>query len=401
MKILCRAVFWGTASFALAWPSSDASARTLLLPAAENAELLGPVLESAGRLRALLAERGIPLVDDAAAAREVERVLPFPRAGASPMAPLIADARRTFYYEQDAGKARALLDKVRRDTTDCAELRGATLLAAVIAFQQNDKDAAARLIEEALRADPALHLPASDYPPPVRALFAGVKARLDGGAAATVTVIARPAGIPVHVGVCRSGTGPFTLPKVYAGTYDVWAEGGRVRRVEVGGAPVTVEVDRDFEQALRTTPALALVGPSEVRTPAVAARAAKLVGAEEVLVLEIDRANLTARAVRSVDGQVLRQESAPSGALADLATFLASGERVGLLKAMPKPEKDLAELPEQPPPQRSCSELYWYCKWWVWTLVGAGVGGAAFGAYRLGTRNVQGPASVVVSGGAP
>src|SRR5262245_19743779 len=107
---------------------------TLVVVGAEDTDAIPAVAADAAALQKELANRAWRFLPHEEAARAIERVLPLPRAPSPSLAVVMGDARRAFYYEQDSAKARALLERIRRETTDCVEYRESTLFLARLAL---------------------------------------------------------------------------------------------------------------------------------------------------------------------------------------------------------------------------------------------------------------------------
>lgn len=278
---------------AVAQAPSVAAAKTLVLAASDRDEASSKARALASRVGAALLRAGEGVLSPAQASASLERLRPLPRATRTPLGGLLAAAQRAFFNEHDTAKARALLQKVRDETSQCDELRTAYLRLALLALTEQKTEEASRHLEALFRADPGAHIEPRDYPPPLRQLGELVRGRLAARGRATVRILAQPAGVRVHVGLCRAGAAPFVLDTLSPGDYEVWADGGRVQRVRLSQGANELRLRVDLDQALRLEGGLSLVGPQAVLSPAHLAALGRLLGVRRVVLVQALSARVT------------------------------------------------------------------------------------------------------------
>lgn len=211
---------------------------------------------------------------------------PFPPPQSPPFAEHLATAKNAYYRLQEYNRARELLQRIRAETTRCAELRETLLLLALVELtEQRIEPAKAALAELFRRAGLDVHIAPAQYPPPLRVLATEVRNTLLSAGLSTVEVHTQPLGAAVHLGICRSGQGPTRFERLIRGRYRVWSDGGRVHTVALKTGEARVELDRDFDGALRTAP-LGFVGLREKWLPKLGARIGVPLGVDTLILVE-------------------------------------------------------------------------------------------------------------------
>jgi hypothetical protein len=225
--------------------------------------------------------------------------------------------------------------------------------------------------------DPALVLDAAYYPPAVRARFAEANPAAPAHGPGQIEVH-DPAGTLVSIDGVLVGRAPL-LREVQGGDHYVAVEGpGREPRIE--RVPVLAGKRSHVAVFLARRPVVdevrALVGAARRRgglDREEARRLGTLLGAD--LVLAVDRSR--ARAIWT--GSVLPGRF--PGELPDSPVEARSGPPSlrGLLAALPhqEPNPILLSAPPDTPARPPSPPRPWYGRWWVWTLGGAALVGAA------------------------
>ena len=357
--------------------------RVLVLPHAASRDGLAGSIRASETATRQLTRLGAQVVPAELAREKVAEALPLPMALAPTLGPVLADARRAFYYQQRSDLARPLLERVRSTSARCDEFQQATLLLARIEQAMGQTERAKELLRELLHADPTVHVSPADHPPVLRALFEGVRAELAAAPRTTLTVLTRPPGLLVHVGRCKQGPAPLEVADLYPGAYPIWVEGARMRTATARGGGLNVEVDRALDEGLRTAPNLALVGLTGESLASAAASLARLVGADRAALIRDFGEHTEALVIGAENAATLAATTGPANTLTALLSC-AAGLGCGTTTHV----------------ARKAAGTPWYRRWWVWTLAAAALGGGTAAAV-LGRSGSAGPARITVTGNVP
>jgi hypothetical protein len=225
------------------------------------------------------------------------------------------------------------------------------------------------LFSQVLRLAPAYRMDPDYYSPGTRARFERIRRGLAAQGKKRLTVKSTPLGVEVNLDGKPVGHTPLTID-LPSGTY--------VLRLAKEGAlsfphPVQLNEDRTenvdfaFESSVDAERVPCVQQAADVRDVNGAARLANVLGAENAVVLRIDRAQtgprwLTATLFSLPAGQKVREGSlkwerpnhAPDG-LADLVTFLTTGEAAGKVVALKTDFAARTELAPKPAPVAAAS----------------------------------------------
>jgi hypothetical protein len=232
---------------------------------------------------------------------------------------------------------------------------------ALVWSEQKRADWAHEAIARLVRTFPARPPSVRQIGPEGVALYTRVRAELDRAPRGRLTVQKHPVDAVVWVDGAPAGSVSNDL---YGGEHRVQIVSGsarsRVHHVQItsGGVQV-VDIDLDYDRALRTEPDAALeVGPT-TQALSYAARLARELGAERAIVLTRLGRSVEWTLVDAEAGSVVRRGTVSEQPMANLV-HLVGGE-------LPRPQADRAP----PPPAQPARKLPWFI------LAGAGAAVAA------------------------
>lgn len=266
----------------------------------------------------------------------------------------------------------------------------------------------------ALRVNPALALSQAEHPPKMHRLLAKAREAVTAAGRGRLSVTSTPSEATVYVEGKPAGTTPTEL-ELPRGSHRVWValDDARsvTRSVEVGEAPVAIDVDLTFEGALWATgPGLRPVR-GQTLTEGVAAKVANLLGVGQLVLVgfaSYDEARWLYGAVYSTSerqtvrrGAVRLTSAAPSAEdIERLGAFLWSGDGLSVdPSAVPQsvlPGDAGAVATREPEGGGAVDDDEGLGGALLWTGVGVGAGALVLGAVGAGAI-----AALALSGDAP
>lgn len=244
--------------------------------------------------------------------------------------------------DEVVSRAEQALESMNRDTKTARHVLDACLARLRDAITRGERCEA---LEEAMRCRrlvPDLSPSASLHPASVIGVLAEADDQLRRLRMGRLRVLSEPeVGCAVYVNGRHLGVTPFRLERAAAGEYRVQVEcgraPGRVHVIQLGSERSTLRVDSGFDRALRSGDRLALVHEqadvSEVLLAKHAQQVARLVDAEEVVLVGVDASSAVLRRVDASEGRLLgrarfawaRAESMENGELARALESLFEG----------------------------------------------------------------------------
>lgn len=332
------ASLWAAALFAVA----GATPKTVVVGGGqcEDAELEQYVIAVAERLGGRLPDA---VLDRRATA---DKLRPAPRVAAEEVERQLQAGLNNFYNLQLA-RAQELLESAMQQLQafppgdERARLTiDGWLLAVQLHREKGENRQADEAMRRILRVDPRYQLDPNYFSPSLRSDFEAERKRIVQGPKIKLSVRSSPAGADVFLDGVRVGRSPLHA-EFAAGPYTLeLTKGGLAslpRKVELR-APVQLQVDLDFEGAVRTLPGLCIAGADESVLLSRTVKLGAIVDAEQVVLVRVDRAaagpRWVAAALVSVErGQKLREgglKVAVGGAavdeMKDLVEFLITGQ---------------------------------------------------------------------------
>lgn len=190
---------------------------------------------------------------------------------------MVAAGRQQFIEGQYAAAAKTL-ERARQglverqalvaiDQTLREPLHRATLFLAHAYLRLGEKTQAAELVGEAMRSFPDRELSLVHHGPDLVGLYREVRAALGTSEPGGLLVTTVPTGCMVFVNERYVGLAPARLAGLLPGRYRVFIQRpgtpGRLHWVQVGAGESTLALDHRLDRALRTTPEVLLLYPSQ------------------------------------------------------------------------------------------------------------------------------------------